>query len=160
MGRIGNYDLDKIDTEQRFNLGERLDLDGRVYRYIKFNAGDGAADATAGHLITGLDSAYDYWEGTNDNNSSAITAVLQRPIGFVQAALTDGDFGWVQTRGPNRQAILTDGSVAQGEMLMPHATTTGGVDTHDAAAKAKLGVALEADTGTALAVGQVSIEIE
>jgi hypothetical protein len=165
MGRIlGNADLSKIYTKQAFPLGATYEEDGRLYRFIKYNAGDGGAAATIGHLIVGLDTggSYAFWEGTNDPDSATIKAVLQRAFGFAQAALTDGSYGWVQISGPNRQVILTDNNVAQGELLMAHATTSGAVDTHDAAAKTVVGIALEADGTTAatqLDVGQVDIRL-
>ncbi len=163
MARIPfeNVDLDKIyDDDFTFPYGaECEDTMSREYVYVKFNAGDGAASAAAGQMLVGLDSAYDPYEVTNDPNSSTIKAVLNDPKGFAQAAFTDGKCGWAQKKGYNRQTITTDGSVAQGELLMPHATTTGAVDTHDAAAKADIGVALEDDTSTSLTAGQAFINI-
>jgi len=133
-----------------------------VFEYIRHNQGDGAGAIVAGHLATGLDAGYPDGEVTNDNNSATIAALLQNPRGFYQAVLTTAYYGWVQTWGMNRQVIITDGSVAQGDRLMAHATTTGGVDTHDAGAKADIGIAKEADGTTSanqLDVGQVKIEI-
>jgi hypothetical protein len=166
--------LTKIYTKRgEFRLGQVVsDSAGNLYRFIKFNYGDGQTTAVAGHLIIGLDNGTagdgnDFWEGTNDPNSAGATraadvTVLQRAFGFCQAALTDGSYGFVQISGPNKQVILTDNAVAQNDLLMAHATTTGAVDTHDAAAKTVVGIALEADGTTAatqLDAGQVDIRI-
>lgn len=163
---VAGHILDKIYTKRgEFRLGEIVyDTAGNAYRFIKFNDGDGNVDCVAGHLIVGLDTggSFDFWEGTNDPNSGTIKALLQRAFGFVQAALTDGDYGFVQIDGPNKQVIITDGSVAQDELLMAHASTTGGVDTHDAAAKTVVGIALEDDGTTSasqLDAGEVDIRI-
>lgn len=161
MGDYGNYDLDKIYADQEFPLGAKVeDQLGRVFKFIKYNDGDGTVTPTAGYLAIALDSAYPPHEATCDYDSSTIAAIANLIEGFVQAALTDGSYGWVQVWGPNRQSILTDGDVAQGELLMKHATTDGGVDTHDNTAQKVVGVALEADTSTALTAGQAFITIE
>lgn len=160
-----NVELGANHASPKFPLGTLgSDNGGKdVFKYGKFNDGDGATAAVPGHYCVGLDAGYPEGEYTNDPNSSTIAAILQRAGGFIQAVVSDGNFGWFQTWGRNRQVIITDGSVAQGEQLMAHATTTGGVDTHDAAAKKVIGVALEADGTTSanqLDIGQVMIEIE
>lgn len=161
MGDYGNYDLDRIYTKQTHPLGCKVeDQAGRVFQYVKYNDGDGDVDAVAGQLGVGLDSAFPAHELTMDYDSATVPAMAASVGGFFQAALTHGTFGWVQVHGPNRIAALTDGGVAQGERLMKHATTDGGIDTHDDTAAKVLGVALEDDTGTALGVGEMFITIE
>ena len=159
-----NVELGANHSSPKFPLGTLgSDNGGKdVFEYIKHNEGDGAGAIVAGHLAIGLDAGYPDGEVTNDPNSATIKALLQNPRGYYQAVLTTAYYGWVQTWGMNRQVIITDGSVAQGERLMAHATTTGGVDTHDAAAKADIGIAKEADGTTSanqLDIGQVKIEI-
>lgn len=156
-----NIDRTLIYQSDEFPLGALgTDQDGNLYRFIKYNDGDGApGSTTAGYLLVYLDTGFDRWEATDDLNSSTIKAVLQAPAGFVQAALTDGEYGWAQISGYNKVAMLTDEGISQGEQLMAHATTTGAVDSHDAAAKAVVGVALEADTVAALSAGQALITI-
>jgi len=166
MREVAGAILDKVYSDRgEFQLGQIVsDVAGNQFRFIEFNAGDGAVTATVGHLIMGLDTggSYDFWEGTNDNNSSTIKVILQRAFGFVQAALTDGAYGFVQISGPNKQVILTDNGVTQGQPLMAHATRSGGVDSHDDTAATVVGIALEADgttSATQLDVGQVDIRI-
>ena len=161
MGDYGNYNLDKIYTTQDFPLGAKVeDQCGRVFKFIKYNDGDGDVAGVAGYLAVGLDTAYPPDECTCDYDSSTVPALAAAIKGFLQAALTNGAFGWAQVYGPNRQTMVTDGSVAQGERLMKHATTDGGVDTHDDSSAQVVAVALEADTGTSLTAGQAFITIE
>lgn len=161
MTMYGNWDRTKIYTSQEFPLGAKVpDQQGRVFKFVKYNDGDGDVDGVAGQLVIGLDSAYPQEECTMDYDSSTVTRVAAKPVGFLQAALTHGTFGWVQTWGKNKIAALTDGDVAQGERLMKHATTDGGIDTHDDTSAIVVGIALEADTGTALAADQMDIRLE
>lgn len=159
--KYGNIDRTRIYTRQVFPLGAKVeDQLGRVYKFIKYNDGDGDVVGVAGQLVVGLDSAFPFEECTMDYSSSTVPAIAAKPVGALQAALTNGTFGWVQTWGPNRIAALTDGGVAQGERLMKHATTDGGLDTHDDTAAIVVGIALEADTGTALAAGELEYRLE
>lgn len=149
MARIPfiNVDLDKVYDDMDFPLGaECQDEQGREFVFCKYNAGDGADTVVAGYLAVELDSAYPACEVTCDLNSGTIKAILNRPVGYAQAVFTDGKYGWFQKRGRSRQTVTTDKGVTQGDLLMPHATYAGTVDTHDAAAKESCGVALETDT--------------
>lgn len=156
---VTDFELDTVYTDDRkFQPGERVrDELKREYVFIKYNEGDGADTVVAGYLAVGLDSAYENYEVTCDLDSATIYAVNSLPIGFLQAVLTDGDYGWAQYRGYNRQTVTTDEGVTQGQELMPFATTAGIVDSHDDTAKPTVGIALEADTVAALTAGQVYI---
>ena len=113
-----------------------------------------------GRLVIGLDSASPFWEVTMDYSSSTIAAIANRQMGFLQAALTNGTYGWMQTKGPNMESMLTDGSVTQGQLLMKHATTDGAVDSHTGDVPI-LAVALEDDDGSSLlTAGKADIMIE
>lgn len=163
MARIPfhNVDLDMIyDDDKTFPLmAETEDEQGRVYRYVKYNQGDGSVDGVAGRIVVGLDSAYPDGEVTMDYSSSTINVVPQDIKGALQAALTDGKCGWAQKTGRNRVALLTDSGVSQDDLLMKHATTDGALDTHDGSAAVIVGVALEDDTGSALSAGQANLTI-
>lgn len=157
---VQNADIGRAYAKVEFDLGALYqDSLGNLYRYVLYNEGDGAVAGVAGQLVVGLDSAFPLYEVTMDYDSSTIPALANRPIGFLQAALTDVQFGFVQTRGKNRIAALTDNGVSQGDDLMKHATTDGGLDTHTGD-PAILGTALEDDTGTVLAIGEVDIKID
>jgi len=159
-----NVNLDANDAKAENVLGTLGSDDGgkTVFEYVQFNDGDGNTAAVAGHLVVGLDSGYPEATVTNDPNSATIAAITQDPRGFLQRVLTNLYYGWAQCWGRNRQVIITDGSVAQGERLMAHATTSGGVDTHSGGAVKDIGVALEADGTTSanqLDAGEAMIQI-
>ena len=155
-----NAMFDAAYTRQEFPLGHREKMDdGREYVFCKYNAGDGAADASAGQIGVLLDSAYSRSEVTNDVNSATIAAINATPVGIFLGTISDGEYCWLQARGKNKEAMTTDGDVAQGDRLMVHATTTGGVDTHDDTSKPLVGVALEDDSGTSLAAGTVDLRM-
>ena len=150
MGDYGNYDLDKIYTTREFPLGAKVEDNDCVYKFVKYNAGDGPVVGVAGRLVIALDSAYPNHEVTMDYSTATITGIPNLPEGFLQAALTDGTYGWAQTWGANRKDMLTDGGVTQGQLLMKHATTDGAVDSHDDTAQKVVAVAKEADDASSL----------
>ena len=161
MARIPfhNVDLDRVYDKADFPLGaETEDSAGNEFVFCKYNEGDGGDTVVAGYLAVGLDSAYPAYEVTCDLDSSTIPALRGVPVGYAQAAFTDGKYGWFQKRGRNLKAILTDGGVTQGQLLMAHASTAGAVDSHDASAIASCGVALEDDSSTELGIGKVFID--
>jgi hypothetical protein len=163
MTKYGNFIRDKVYSSMVYPLGAKLEEppgSGKVYKFVKYNDGDGDVTAVAGRLVVGLDSAFPAGEVTMDYSSSTVPAIGARPEGFLQAAPAHGQYCWSQVHGDNDESMLTDGSVAQGDRLMKHATTDGGVDTHDDTSALVVGVAKEADTGTALTAGQAEILIE
>ena len=89
------------------------------------------------------------------------TSVNAQPAGVAlnTANVAADEYFWVQCYGLGEKAIVTDGSVAQSEHLIAHATTDGGTDTAAGteATGAVLGTALVADTGTALAAGEYTL---
>ena len=116
-----NVDLDKVYTKREFDLGARaIDEQGREYVFVKYES-DPTADGTAvvgvaGYLAMGLTSGFNSFVVTCDEADVAV--VHNWPIGFLQAALTDGTYGWAQYRGKNRVAMLTGGGVAVDEVLI------------------------------------------
>lgn len=160
MGRLlANADITKATADKWFNTGAEFeDVNGCIYRYIKYNAGDGTVTGAAGLAIWGLDSAYDPFEGTPDGDSSTIPVLLNRPLGFLMSVPADGEYCWAQKYGISQKDITTGGGVAQGEILIG---TTGdgvvdGVAANATTSKA-MGEALEADSGTTLAAGNAFI---
>ena len=154
-----NANLTKIYDNADFPLGAEVQYGDKKYQFVKYNAGDEPQVGVAGYVAIGLDSAYSPHEVTCDWNSSTINAVLERPKGILMAALTDGKYGWIQKTGLNDVAMLSpEEDIAQDEELMVHATTNGGVDKHTGD-PIIIGVALENDSGTALAIGTVELKM-
>ena len=145
-----NAKLDHIYSRKEFPLGAAHRQGNQTFVFTKYNSGDGSVTGIAGKLVIGLDSAYPSWECTMDYSSATVAAIAHTPRGFLQAALTDETYGWVQTWGPNRKDMLTDGDVTQGQQLMKHATTDGAVDSHDETAEVVVAEALEADDASSL----------
>ena len=164
MARIPmqNVDLDKIYEKRDFALGTECEDElGRVFRFIKYDKGDASTglSAVAGYLVVGRVSTYTQYQGTCDYSESNM---LNVPLGFAQAALTDGTYGWVQIHGYSRKDMLTDGGVASSHVLFAHATTDGAVDSGAGPANATttaVGVALAADSTTAQTAGTAFITV-
>lgn len=162
-----NEDLDKIYDKMEFELGELISKGDKTYQFIVYNQGDDEVDGVAGGLVIGLDAGFGANEVTMDYDSSTIRALPKAVRGFLQAALTHAKYGFIQTYGPNRKAMITDEGVAQDDVLMKHASIDGAVDTRpstETGAVAVLDVfsvghAREADTGAVLAIGYATITI-
>ena len=128
--------------------------DGRKYKFVLME--DAAAVVGDGLCYTTDDNRYEVTRdragGTSDNN---------QPAGLARVVIADGDFGWIQIKGLNDVAMVTDGGVSAGEALIPHATTDGGLDSSTADADTPydtFGQALDDDVGTVLAIGDVLLD--
>lgn len=152
-----NVDVTRIDSEAKFPLGAKYTpVDGNEeYRYVKYNQGSNSVTATAGYLayfVGAGTSTPEFGEVTCDYNSATTYVTLTSlPAGFFQSALTDGDYGWVQTKGRNKVAMLTDGNVAQGNEIVADASANGRVKP--AGGVVVVAFALAADASTAQAIG-------
>lgn len=95
------FDRTTIDSSPLHTLGEcYVDYNGKEYRYYKYNAGTAAAAGVAGEVV----AFYQAGSSTDGEVTSDYSDGVSVGAGVLQAALTDGTYGWVQTRGP---AILT-----------------------------------------------------
>jgi hypothetical protein len=85
MSNIVGMDITQVDTSPLFGLGQvGRTSDGNLYRYCQYEAGTAAVSGVAGEV------AY---------------------AGVLQAILADGEYGWLQTRGPATLTIaLTAGA--------------------------------------------------
>lgn len=117
-------DLDRIDTSLEFALGQNFtDDDGKVYKYIQYEAATAAVDGVAGEFT--------YYYLAGGAQDFVVTSDLSDSVnigaGVLQAALTDGDYGWIQVQGPALLTIaLTAG--ADGNALTPVGSTDGSLD--------------------------------
>lgn len=166
MGDYGNFIRTKIYTDPVFPLGICVPDMADVFMFVRYEADPGASsadvDAVAGQLGLFLDTGFDPYTVGMDYSEIDTLATWGIPAGFLQAALTDGTYGFLQVWGLNRIAALTDGSIAQGDRLMRHATTDGGIDTYSDGSGTglkRLGFALEADTENAMSIGDMMIEM-
>ena len=107
--------LDKIYDKQEFALGQKVDVGSKAFRFVKYLDGETAVTGAAGLGVFGIRE--NRWHVTADYDSTTTNCntVLGKHKGYLQAALTDGKFGFIQTNGPNRKAsTLTASTTAAG----------------------------------------------
>lgn len=123
IGTIG-VNLTQRDTTAQFRLGTpHTAPDGKKYKYVQYDSGAGAVAAVAGNVCYYyLASGYNAHKVTSDLSDSVNVGA-----GVLQAALADGEYGWIQTRGPaTLTTALTAG--ADGNALTPVGSTDGTLD--------------------------------
>jgi len=108
MSYIVGMDVTAIDTVPQFELGAvGTESSGKEYRYYQYNAGTAAIAGVAGEV------AAFYLAGSSQDGivCSDYSDGVYVGAGVLQAALTDGTYGWLQTRGPATLTIaLTAGA--------------------------------------------------
>lgn len=120
------FKLDVIDTSPEFELGTVVQADdGKRYKYVKYEAATAAVAGVAGEV------AYYATIAVGDATGTIVTSDLSDSLevgaGVLQAALTDGTYGWVQVSGIATLSIaLTAG--ADGDPLTPTGATDGTLD--------------------------------
>lgn len=126
MSYIIGMDLTAIDTTQKFTLGSLGQTqDGKIYKYVKYDAATAAVAGVAGEV------AYYATVAVGDATGTIVTSDLSDSdevgAGVLQAALTDGTYGWVQVKGIATLTIaLTAG--ADGDPLTPTGAADGTLD--------------------------------
>lgn len=166
MSILKNQDLTKIYDDEQFTLGEVVEVNQKKYRFVKYNSGAGPVDGVAGQVVyyvgTGTTGMVPF-EVTMDYDSNAAGTAITCPnavAGFLQAALTDGKYGFVQITGRNAIAALTDGNVAAGNRVSIGTTDGQIIPLADATPPLEtIGTALAADSSTSLAAGNLMIKI-
>lgn len=124
---IQGMNVSRIDANAngpQFSLGQLgVTSDGKVYKYVQYDSGAGAVAAAAGNV------AYYYTLDGYKNNqvTSDLSDSVELGAGVLQAVLTDGDYGWIQIKGPaTLTTALTAG--ADGDPLTPTGSTDGTLD--------------------------------
>jgi len=115
------------DTSPAFALGSiGRDESGKKYKYVLYNDGAGDVAAVAGNVC--------YYYAPSGASAGATTTVTSdlsdsagAGAGVLQAALANGEYGWVQITGPaTLTTALTAG--ADGNALTPVGATDGTLD--------------------------------
>ena len=107
-GFAQGLDLTRIDTDPEFALGqEATTADGNTFRYCQYEAGAAAVSGVAGEVA--------YYDGAAASATFVVTSDVSDSVGIgagvLQAILADGEYGWLQTRGPATLTIaLTAGA--------------------------------------------------
>mgnify|MGYP003114381941 FL=1 len=96
-------------------LGAIIDSDGtKIYKYVQYDTGSGSVAATSGN------AAYYYTLDGYKNHqvTSDLSDSVEIGAGILQSTPTDGQYCWVQIKGPaTMAAALTAG--ADGDPLTP-----------------------------------------
>ena len=120
--------LTNIDTTAQFTLGEiGQTSDGKVYKYIKYENATAAVAGVAGEV------AYYATVAIGDATGTIVTSDLSDSdevgAGVLQAALTDGAFGWIQVSGLATLTIALTAGV-DGDALTPTGAGDGTLDVN------------------------------
>ena len=110
-------------------LGAIIDSDGtKIYKYVQYDTGSGSVAAVSGNA-----SYYYTLDGyKNHQVTSDLSDSVEIGAGILQSAPTDGQYCWVQIKGPaTMNAALTAG--ADGDPLTPTGSADGKLDVSAAA---------------------------
>jgi hypothetical protein len=143
MSNLAGVLLTANDSAPKFTLGQVYRAqDGKQYKYVLHNNGAGNVAAAAGNMCyyyapSGA-SAGAYTTVTSDLSDSAGVAA-----GAWQEVITDGYYGWIQTKGPaTLTTALTAG--ADGNALTAVGSTDGTLDVSAAVTDAIAAIAIDA----------------
>lgn len=127
MSNLAGVLLTRVDTTPEFALGAIYRAaDGKKYKYVLHNTGAGSVAAVAGNF------AYIYAaSGASAGQTTTVTSDLSDSAGVGagvwQAAVGNGEYGWIQISGPaTLTTALTAG--ADGNALTPVGSTDGTLD--------------------------------
>ena len=124
-------DPTEVHDSAQFLLGQHGAVVGspsKVYKYVQYDTGSAGAAGVAG------EACYYYTLDGYKNNqvTSDLSDSVEIGAGILQAAMTDGQFGWIQIRGAATMTIaLTAGS--DGDPLCPTGAADGTLDVSSAA---------------------------
>jgi hypothetical protein len=147
MSRIVAHALTNDDATAQEQLG-KVYVDyasGKAYRYV---LAEDAALAN-GDVVEFSDTSG--YEVTNDRAGGS--SLGRFVAGVAIGTISDGQYGWIQVSGKH-SAVKTDGAVAAGDRLVPHATADGQADTEASGSTVAVtsgqvfGFALATDSGT------------
>lgn len=132
MSYIMGMELDRIDSTAQFTLGEiGQTSNGKVYKYVQYEAATAAVAGVAGEVTYYATVAVG--DATGTIVTSDVSDSDEVGAGVLQAALTDGAFGWIQVSGIATLTIaLTAG--ADGDALTPTGAGDGTLDVNIATA--------------------------
>ena len=128
--RIQGAQFDRVDASAEFELGTVAFDDGnKAYKYVQYDTGTGAVAAVSGQVA--------YYDGADGYKNARVTSDLSDSLnigaGVLQSAPADGEYCWIQIKGPATLSIaLTAG--ADGDPLTPTGATDGTLDVNIATA--------------------------
>ena len=115
-------DVTSVSDTAEFRLGQHGAVIGsptKLYKYVQYDTGSVGTSAVAG------EACYYYTLDGYKNNqvTSDLSDSVEIGAGILQAIMTDGQFGWVQIKGPATMTIALSAG-ADGDPL----TATGAAD--------------------------------
>ena len=115
-------DVTSVSDTAEFRLGQHGAVIGsptKLYKYVQYDTGSVGTAAVAG------EACYYYTLDGYKNNqvSSDLSDSVEIGAGILQAIMTEGQFGWVQIKGPATMTIALSAG-ADGDTL----TATGAAD--------------------------------
>lgn len=166
MPELLDVDVTRVDATPKYNLGAKYRPKGlsdpEEFMYVKHNAGSNSVTVVPGFLgyfIGAGTSTPERYEVTADYNSATTYVTLTNmPAGFYQSVPDDGEYCWVQTKGPNRFAMLSANDIAQNSLIQPDTSANGQVKAY-ASGVVVVASAKAADVGTSQAIGTALINI-
>lgn len=117
-------DVTAATTAQEFEPGiSYTDESGKTYKYVQYDTGAGPVAAVSGQACY-----YYTLDGyKNHQVTSDLSDSVELGAGILQSAPTDGQYCWIQIKGPATMSIaLTAG--ADGDPLTPTGATDGTLD--------------------------------
>jgi|TARA_R100000458_G_scaffold9143_1_gene7257 hypothetical protein len=115
-------DVTSVSDTAEFRLGQHGAVIGsptKLYKYVQYDTGSVGTAAVAG------EACYYYTLDGYKNNqvTSDLSDSVEIGAGILQAVMTDGQFGWIQIKGPATMTIALSAG-ADGDPL----TATGAAD--------------------------------
>lgn len=121
--------LTTTDSSDLEGIGTIRWVGNRAYKWVRYDTGAGAVAAVAGN------AAYYYApsgaHATNDHTAAVVTSDLSDSAeigaGILQSAPTDGQYCWIQIKGPATMASAFTAGV-DGDPLTPTGSSDGKLD--------------------------------
>ena len=124
MSYVTGMDITAVSTVPQFRPGQiGLAATGKKYKYVQYDTGAGSVAAVSGQVCYYyLAGGYALHKVTSDLSDS-----VEIGAGVLQSAPTDGQYCWIQIKGPATLSIaLTAGT--DGDPLTPTGSTDGTLD--------------------------------
>lgn len=144
MGICMGADIDAVytslDEGKTPALGDCFFGSGnKVYKFVQYSEEAAAVDGVAGEVAYYVaDTGYGASQVTSDLSASS-----ENGAGVLQAAMSDGEYGWIQIKGAATLTIaLTAG--ADGDPLTPTGSADGTLDVSAAATDHVCAIAVDA----------------
>jgi hypothetical protein len=134
------------DSTAKGQPGHLASYEGNIYKYVLIED----MNVANGDVVEYSDTSG--YEVTKDRAGGA--SIGRSVAGVAVGTITDGNYGYILVQG-RHTALKTDGGVASGDALVPHATYDGKADTATASSTATnteaqtFGYALAADSSSA-----------